>query len=40
MQNLRKIVTTDENNDEIVKNVRLSTVNTRLIKSKKNPNQR
>ena len=35
-QNLRQIVTTDKNNDEIVKNNRLSTANARSIKSKEN----
>ena len=35
-QNLRQIATTDENNDEIVKNIRFLAVNARLIKSKEN----
>ena len=34
--NLRQIATTDENYDETVRNMRLSTVNARLIKSKEN----
>ena len=36
IQNLRQIVTTDESSDEIVKNIRLSTVNARSIKRKEN----
>ena len=36
IQNHRQIVTTDENNDEIVKNIWLSTGNARSIKNKEN----
>ena len=36
MYNLKQIATTDDESDEIVKNIRLSTINARSIKSKEN----